>query len=111
MSTQSNQSQNDVHYSYLHLSDVTTVCYVLDNHAWLRVLPENINGCLQDSVLNLQAANRKLITIYSRRYVYLNVSLRKPIHGGNIKWSVYTTPFSGCWLCLVIVKQIINPRS
>ena len=58
----------------------TKVRYLVDTGAEVSVLPANSNDRLHESVLSLQAANGKPIATYGKRYVYLNVGLRKPIH-------------------------------
>ncbi|VDO97908.1 unnamed protein product, partial [Schistosoma mattheei] len=71
----------DEHSRLLYVTDVTTrVRYLLDTGAEVSVLPANPDDRLHESVLNLQAANGKPIATHGKKYVYLNVSLRKPIH-------------------------------
>ncbi|CAH8858720.1 unnamed protein product, partial [Trichobilharzia szidati] len=53
--------------------------YLVDTGAEVSVLPATAADRQKDPNFNLQAANGKPIATYGRKYVYLNVGLRKPI--------------------------------
>lgn len=54
--------------------------YLVSTGREVSILPANSEYRLHKVVSDLQAANGKSTATYGKRYVYLNVDLRKPIH-------------------------------
>ncbi|TNN12873.1 Pol polyprotein, partial [Schistosoma japonicum] len=127
----------------LFISDVITkVRYLVDTGAEVSVLPATSSDRQHEAAFDLQAADGKQIATYGKKYVYLNVGLRKPIHwiftiadvkipiigidllshhnllvdaskkrlvDSNTKLYVRGTTASGCSLCPLRFKHLINP--
>ncbi|TNN15986.1 Pol polyprotein, partial [Schistosoma japonicum] len=65
----------------LFITDVITkVRYLIDTGAEVSVLPATSSDRQHEAAFDLQAADGKQIATYGKKYVYLNVGLREPIH-------------------------------